>query len=168
MIQDERAAGAAHVLGPGEGQPVWFLTNLMTVKATADQTNGAFGLVESIVAPGSSPPLHVHNREDESFYVIEGELTIVCGGETYRAPAGSFAFLPRGVPHTFRVTSDTPARMLTLITPGGGEAFFVAGGRPADTRTLPPAAPPDLARLRTVAERFGHEFVGPPLTPLAR
>jgi mannose-6-phosphate isomerase-like protein (cupin superfamily) len=142
---------------------VWFLGNLMVVKATAETTNGAFGLVESIVPPGASPPLHVHHREDEVFWVLEGTLRIVCGDETYHAPAGSYAFLPRGVPHTFRVEGDTPARMLTLLTPGGGEQFFVEGGRPAERGTLPPASPPDLAALRQVAERFGSEFVGPPL-----
>jgi mannose-6-phosphate isomerase-like protein (cupin superfamily) len=157
-------AGTAHVLGPGEGQAVWFLGNLMVIKATAQTTNGAFGLVESIVPAGASPPLHVHHREDEAFWVLEGALTIVCGERTYHAPAGSYAFLPRGVPHTFRVEGDTPARMLTLLTPGGGEQFFVEGGRPAEATTLPAPAKPDLAQLAAVAGRFGSEFVGPPLT----
>jgi len=76
-------------------------------------------------------------------------------------------FLPRGVPHTFRVEGDTPARMLTLLTPGGGEAFFVEGGRPAERPTLAPEGRPDLARLRSVANKFGSEFVGPPLPPPA-
>lgn len=164
MTTSDRAAGAAHVLGPGEGTPVWFLDNLMVVKATAQTTNGAFGLLESIVPPGASPPMHIHHREDEAFWVLEGTLTIVCGGRSYHAPAGSFAFLPRGVPHTFRVVSDTPARMLTLLTPGGGEEFFVEGGRPAEGSTLPERSRPDIDRLRQVAERFGSEFVGPPLS----
>src|SRR5215475_6680749 len=92
---------------PGEGQAVWFLRNRMTIKATAASTGGAFGLVESLVAPGFSPPLHVHHREDESFWVLEGEVSMQCGERTFRATAGSFVFLPRDVPHTFVVESDT-------------------------------------------------------------
>ena len=160
---EEGATGRAVVLGPGEGTPVWFLGNLMVLKATARSTNGAYGLLESLIPPGASPPLHVHHREDETFWVLEGALTVRCGEESYQASAGSYVFLPRGVPHPFRVDGDTPARMLTLLTPGGGEAFFVEGGRPAERATLPPAGRPDLARLEQVAREFGSEFVGPPL-----
>jgi quercetin dioxygenase-like cupin family protein len=131
----------------GEGTPIWFLGNLMVLKATAASTTGAYGLLESWVRPGASPPLHVHHREDE----------------TFRAGPGSYVFLPRGVPHTFRVDGDAPAHMLTMLTPGGGEAFFVKGGRPAESATFPPPAVPDLVRLERVAHEFGSEFVGPPL-----
>lgn len=164
-VMRESATDRAVVLEPGEGTAVWFLGNLMVVKATAQSTNGAYGLLESWISAGASPPLHVHHREDESFWVLEGTLTIRCGAETYQARAGSYVFLPRGVPHTFRVDGDTPARMLTLLTPGGGEGFFVEGGRPAERATLAPEGPPDLARLRRVAREFGSEFVGPPLPP---
>ena len=86
-----RTADDARFLGPDEGEAIWFLRNHMSVKATAESTHGAFGLVESRVAAGFSPPLHVHHREDESFYVLEGELTMQCGDRTFRAAAGSFA-----------------------------------------------------------------------------
>lgn len=160
---EESATARAVVLESGEGTPIWFLGNLMVVKATAKTTNGAYGLLESWIPAGASPPLHVHHREDEAFWVIEGLLTIRCGAETFQAGAGSYVFLPRGVPHTFRVDGDAPARMLTLLTPGGGEGFFVEGGRPAERATLPPPGAPDLARLERVAHEFGSEFVGPPL-----
>ena len=163
MEMEERATARAVVLGPGEGTPIWFLGNLMMVKATAQSTNGAYGLLESLIPAGASPPLHVHHREDEAFWVLEGTLTIRCGAESFEAKAGSYVFLPRGVPHTFRVDGDAPARMLTLLTPGGGEAFFIEGGRPAEQPTLPPQGAPDLARLERVAHQFGSEFVGPPL-----
>src|SRR5262249_53287055 len=96
-------AGRAVALGPGEGEAIWFLHSRMTVKATADETNGGFGLVETVIPPGFSPPLHIHHREDESFYVLEGELTMRCGDREFRASAGSFFFLPRDVPHSFVV-----------------------------------------------------------------
>lgn len=159
-------AADACALAPGEGHTIWFLRNRMTVKATAATTGGAFGLVESLIAPGFSPPLHVHHREDESFYVLEGELSMRCGDRTFRASAGSFVFLPRDVPHTFVVEGDAPARMLTLLTPGGGEGVFVDAGRRPEHDGLPPATPPDLATLKRVSEQYGAEIVGPPMAPL--
>jgi mannose-6-phosphate isomerase-like protein (cupin superfamily) len=161
-------ADDARFLNPGEGQAIWFLRNRMTVKATAQSTGGAFGLVESLIAPGFSPPLHVHHREDESFWVLEGELTMRCGERTFRAAAGAFVFLPRGVPHTFVVESETPARMLTLLTPGGGEGVFIDAGRPAEHEGVPPAAPPDIERLKRVSAQYGAEIIGPPMAPAGR
>jgi mannose-6-phosphate isomerase-like protein (cupin superfamily) len=140
----------------------------MSVKATAESTGGAFGLVESLLAPGFSPPLHIHHREDETFYVLEGELTMKCGDRTFRAVAGAFVFLPREVPHTFVVEGDQPARMLTLLTPGGGEGVFIEGSRPAEHAGLPPSTPPDIEALQRVSARFGAEIVGPPMAPGGR
>jgi mannose-6-phosphate isomerase-like protein (cupin superfamily) len=160
-------ADQARFLAPDEGEALWFLRNRMTVKATAETTNGAFGLVETLIAPGFSPPLHIHHREDESFYVLEGELTMQCGERQFRAAAGAFVWLPRDVPHTFVVEGDRPARMLTLLTPGGGEKIFIEAGRPAEGEGLPPAAPPNIELLNRVNARYGAEIVGPPLQPRA-
>ena len=168
MTSDSDAAGRARFLEPAEGPAIWFLRNRMTVKATAESTGGAFGLLESWIAPGFSPPLHVHHREDEAFWVLEGELSMRCGDRIFRALPGAFVFLPRDVPHTFVVEGDTPARMLTLLTPGGGERVFIEGGRPAEDDGLPPATPPDIDALRRVSERYGAEIVGPPMAPLGR
>jgi len=137
----------AVVRNPGEGERLWFTTNLTLIKARAADTDGEFGLIESVAPPGASPPLHVHSHEDETFLILEGELTVVCGEETYTAGPGAMAFLPRGVPHTFRVDGELPARFLTLITPGGMEDFFAKVGRPAEGPGLPPAAPPDIEAL---------------------
>jgi mannose-6-phosphate isomerase-like protein (cupin superfamily) len=153
-------------LAPGDGPAIWFLQNRMTVKATSQTTGGAYGLIESWIAPGFSPPLHVHHREDESFWVLAGEMSMRCGDRTFRAGPGSFVFLPRDVPHTFVVEGDAPARMLTLLTPGGGEGFFVEASRPAEHDGLPPAAPPDIEMLKRVSARYGAEIVGPPMAPM--
>ena len=90
---------------------------------------------------------------------------MACGDERYRAPAGSFAFLPRGIAHTFRVVGDAPARQLTFCLPGGLEGFFRDAGRPAAGPGLPPAEPLDVALLKRVSERYNAEIVGPPLMP---
>jgi mannose-6-phosphate isomerase-like protein (cupin superfamily) len=161
-------AAHARLLEPGEGSTVWFLKNRMTIKATAETTGGAYGLVESLLAPGFSPPLHVHHREDEAFWILEGRLSLRCGDRTFEAAAGAFVFLPREVPHTFVVEGDAPARMLTLLTPGGGEGLFVEGGRPAEHDGLPPDLAPDIDALKRVSQRFGADIVGPPMTPAAR
>lgn len=158
----------ARFLEPGEGEAIWFLRNRMVVKATARSTGGAYGLVETMMPPGFSPPLHVHHAEDEAFWILEGELSMRCGDRTFRARPGAFVFLPRHVPHTFVVEGDVPARMLTLLTPGGGEGFFVDGSRPAEHAGLPPATPPDIPALKRVAERYDAEIIGPPMAPLGR
>jgi hypothetical protein len=107
----------------------------------------------------------VHHREDEAFYLLEGAVTMRCGDRTVSAEAGSFVFLPRGVPHTFVVEGDRPARMLTLLSPGGGEGLFVAGGRPAESDGLPPSGPFDVAALRRAGAQYGVDIVGPPMAP---
>lgn len=163
----EGTGGAVTVrhMAPGVGERIWFTTNLMTVKATAETTGGAYGLLEAVAPAGSGPPLHLHHREDESFWILEGALTVVCGDETVRASPGSYVFLPRDVPHTFVVEGDAPARLLSMSTPGGLERYFAAVGRPAETEGLPPAGPPDVARLDRIGREFGLEILGPPIRP---
>jgi mannose-6-phosphate isomerase-like protein (cupin superfamily) len=151
------------VLASGEGEHRWFLNNEMTVKATASQTGGAHGLIESLIPPGFSPPLHIHHREEESYILLDGQLTVRCGDRTFTATAGAFVCLPREVPHTFVVEGDRPARMLTLITPGGGEGFFIDLSRAATHAGLPGPAPVDVDALRRVSAAYGSEVVGPPL-----
>jgi mannose-6-phosphate isomerase-like protein (cupin superfamily) len=165
MDMDATAERAALHIPAEAGEAVWFTHNRMTIKATAEETGGAFGLVEAIGPAGSSPPLHIHHREDEAFWLLEGRLTVRCGERTFTAGPGSFTLLPRGVPHTFRVEGDTPARLLSICTPGGFERYFAAAGRPAEHDGLPPFGPPDVALLSRVGEDFGLEIVGPPLTP---
>lgn len=147
----------------GEGTASWFLGNRMVVKADAASTGGGFGLVESWIPAGSSPPLHIHNREDESFWVLEGRIRFRCDESDIEAGPGSFVFLPRGVPHTFVVEGEETAHILTLLTPGGGERFFVDGGRIPEGPGLPPPGPPDIEKLRRIAPDFGMQIIGPPL-----
>jgi quercetin dioxygenase-like cupin family protein len=152
------------VIAPGEGERIWFTNAAMTVKASAASTGGELTLIETTAPAGHGPPLHVHHDEHEAFYVIEGELEVACGGERHAAPAGSFAFLPRGIAHTFRVVGDCPVRMLTIAVPGGLEAFFRDAGRPAEGPGFPPPEPPDVTALREAAARHNAELVGPPLS----
>ena len=161
-------AGATRpiALKQDEGEALWFLGSLVTIKADAAATGGRFALSEHLAPRGVGSPLHVHTREDEWFYVFEGELTFWVGGQRIDAPAGSFVLGPRGVPHTFMVASDR-ARYLLGVEPAGFESFVRKLGEPAQTRTLPPASdvPPDIARLTAVAAEYGIEILGPPGIP---
>lgn len=164
----ETSEATAFSAASGAGEATWFLGNRMVVKAGAETTGGGFGLVESWIPAGSSPPLHVHHREDESFWVLEGRIRFHCDGEDVEAGPGSFVFLPRDVPHTFVVEGGETAHILTLLTPGGGERFFLDGGRPPQGPGLPPPGPPDIETLRRVAPGYGMEIVGPPLVAADR
>ncbi|MGA7705819.1 MAG: quercetin 2,3-dioxygenase [Solirubrobacteraceae bacterium] len=164
--QDQPSAEhRAQTVPAGEGEAVWFTNNLMTIKATAQSTGGAYGLIEALAPPGSGPPLHVHHREDEAFWILEGTLTVRCGDQMFTAGPGSYTFLPRDIPHTFVVEGDSPARILSICTPGGLERYFVASGRPAESPGLPPAGPLDVDLLVRVGQDFGVEILGPPMPP---
>ena len=151
-------------LGPDDGEATWFLGTRMTVKATAQSTGGTFGLIEARLAVGFSPPLHIHHHGDSSFWILEGKLTFVCDGQTYQTGPGSFIYLPRGLPHTFRV-DEGPARVLELVQPGGHERFYLEGGRPALDDAIPEFDPRDLERVRALYAKYHLEEVGPPLQP---
>lgn len=150
-----------YLLTPDDGPHTWFLDTRMTVKAAAEQTGGAYTLIEWSAPTGFGPPLHVHDREDEAFYLLDGELVIDCGDQRWTARAGDFAFLPRGIQHTFAVTEGV-ARGLQLTTPSGFEQFVAEFGRPAEGPGLPVPSAPDVPRLIEVGERYGCRTLGPP------
>jgi quercetin dioxygenase-like cupin family protein len=162
-ITDSDSIAGGMVVHADEGEHLWHLSSLVTVKARARDTDGVLGVVEGVAPPGWSPPLHLHHDEDEAMYVLEGSITIACGARRYRAETGTFVFLPHGVAHTYRVEGDRPARALVFLLPGGYEEFFVACGRPASQPRLPEPAEADLTVLDAARERHHVEIVGPPL-----
>jgi quercetin dioxygenase-like cupin family protein len=149
-----------------EGEALWFLGVLATIKASAETTDGRVAVIEHLAPQGAGSPLHVHHREDEWFYVTEGELTFWVGGRLIEAPAGSFVYGPRDVPHTFTVTSSE-ARFLLVTEPAGFEGFMRTLSEPAQALTLPPATsrPPDPERMMTLAAEYDIEILGPPGIP---
>lgn len=164
--QPTRPAPQPFVVGPDDGQHVWFLATHMTIKATAQTTAGALGVVEWRAAPGFSPPLHVHHHEDEAFWLLDGALTLLCDGQLFEATAGSFIWLPRQRPHTFRVEGDRPVRGLLLSTPAEHVGFYAEGGHPALDDSIPEFDPRDLPRLESLYAKYGLENVGPPMPPV--
>jgi quercetin dioxygenase-like cupin family protein len=150
------------VRAAGEGERLRFWGGgLLTMKATAEETDGAFLLFEDHVVQGKKTPLHAHANEDEMLYVLEGEALIHLDGEEHQVHAGGMAFAPRGVPHAFLVTSAT-ARLLTLLVPGSAEAFYRGASEPAGA-DAGPSGPVDFARVGEAAERSGGmQLLGPP------
>jgi quercetin dioxygenase-like cupin family protein len=154
-------------LQAGEGDARWFLGSLGTIKASADTTAGRLAVLEFRWPENTGSPLHVHHNEDEWFYVIDGELTLWVGGDVIVAPAGSFVYGPRDIPHTFFVTSAPEARFLMVTEPGPFADFVRAMSEPAQTHTLPPTSvqPPTPEQLTATAAEYGIEILGPPGIP---
>jgi quercetin dioxygenase-like cupin family protein len=119
------------VLRSGEGRSLWVVGDHYTIKAGGEDTGGAFALIEALVPPGSGPPPHIHQREDEAFYILEGELLFHVDGHDIAAGTGSWITLARGSLHHFKNLGDQPARMLIVVTPAGLERFFEEVGRVA-------------------------------------
>lgn len=132
------------------GLPTW-------IKADRESTGGHFSLIEQIIPAGFESPWHVHHSEDESFYVLEGKMSVIVNGVSTLLEAGDFAFGPRGIPHGFRIEGDGQAKIL-LMTTGSDFADFIAETSvPSDA---PPAAP-DMALLVAAAERHNIAILGP-------
>jgi len=140
--------------------PFRFLGCPTTLRATAATTNGAFGLIENLMPPGFASPYHVHKNEDEAFYVLEGEVAFVCGGEWLTGGSGTYVFGPRGVPHGFKVVGESAARILLLCAPGGFEQFVLELGEPEPAPGASPSAP-DVGTLMAAAARFDIQILGP-------
>jgi mannose-6-phosphate isomerase-like protein (cupin superfamily) len=158
----ETVATTPYVLRADEGEALWFLGNLVTLKAAGAQTHGRLTVAEFLNPAGFAPPLHRHLVEDELFYVLSGAADFRCDGRVLSAGPGDFVLLPVGLPHTFLVGPDEPLRALQITTPSGFEHFAEAVGQPALQRRLPDPGPVDPAALGHAAAQHAIELLGPP------
>jgi len=147
----------------GEGEARWWFGALAEIKATAADTGGQMTIVEVTEHPGAEAPLHVHRRDDEGFWVLEGDVTFEVGETTIEASAGDYVFGPRGIPHRFTV-GDHGCRMLFLLVPGGIEDVIRATSEPAPSRTLPPPpaaepTPEEIEGLKAMVKEHGYELL---------
>lgn len=144
-----------------EGDARWWFNSLAVIKATAADTGGQLTIVEITESPGVEGPLHVHHREDEGFWILEGSTTFEIGDMTFEAHAGDYVFGPRDIPHRYSVGAEG-CRMLFLMTPGGFENLVIAMSRPAESRTVAPPSEeePDWEQVAAVAEAHGAELLG--------
>lgn len=151
----------ARAVASGHGEARWWFGQLAEIKATAADTGGRLTIVEVTCAPGFGAPLHVHHREDEAFWILDGDVTLYVGEQTIEAGAGDYAFGPRDIPHRY-TSGDAGCRMLFICTPGGFEGLVMDMSEPATARTLPPPAeqPPDMDWVQAVASKHGCELLG--------
>lgn len=144
------------------------LNGLVITKATVAETGGAYGLIEHVLTPAANSPLHLQTDEEESLYVLDGEIEFEVDETVVLARPGTLAFVPRGTVHRFRVMTET-ARMLVIVSaphgaPGGAlESFFHRVGETAPAPVLPIPSTPDLDRIGVAAAECGVELLGPPL-----
>jgi len=152
-------------VGKDEGTAYWEMgASLVSFKATSADTGGRYALFEVEDAAHSGPPMHRHTREDEAYFILEGEYEIHYpgGGAPLRLLPGAYVHVPLGTVHTYKCTVS--GRMLVLLSPGGGEKFFADLGELALDRQKPPAHPimHDPAEVAAIAARHGIEVLGPP------
>src|SRR5215472_14090517 len=145
---------------PGEGRTIAVVGDVYRFLATGEDTNGKYALWEAIVPPGGGPPPHVHSREEEGFYILEGTITVTIGNNRLVASAGMFANMPVGTPHSFKNESSKPAKMLISVAPAGLEKMFFEVGVPLPegaTTALPPTKE-EIEQFLAVTPRYGIEI----------
>ena len=144
---------------PNEGQTVAVVGDVYRFMATGDDTDGRYAMFEACVPPGGGPPPHIHSREEESFYVLEGEITFQVGDQRIVAKAGTFANMPVGCLHSFRNDTDKTARMIVSVAPAGLEKMFLEVGQPvAFGQQAPPPSKAEIDKLLAVAPSYGIEI----------
>jgi mannose-6-phosphate isomerase-like protein (cupin superfamily) len=145
---------------PAEGRTIAVVGDVYRFLATGDDTNGKYAMWEAIVPPGGGPPPHVHSREEEGFYILEGEITFMMGEQRVVATAGMFANMPVGTPHSFRNESTKPAKMLISVAPAGLEGMFFEVGVPVaqGATTAPLSTKAEIEKLLQIAPRYGIEI----------
>ena len=139
----------------------WYIGHLMSILISGKDTNGAFSLIHGYEIRGLEPPPHVHTKEDESFYILDGEINYTVDNELFKAKRGDWIFLPRNVQHSFQVQSDQ-AEVIIHLSPGGFEEYFREMSEPAKALIIPPRpqGPPDVKRIIETASKYGVRFPG--------
>jgi quercetin dioxygenase-like cupin family protein len=148
---------------PSEGRTIAVVGDVYRFLATGEETDGKYAMFEALVLPGGGPPPHTHSREEESFYVLEGEITFQVGEKRIVASAGTFANMPVGTPHSFKNESGKPARMIISVAPAGLEKMFFEVGVPVPQGATS-AAPPkkeEIEKLLTIAPKYGVKILVP-------
>jgi len=153
----------ATIRKPNEGRRIGIVGDVYRFLATGEETDGMYATFEAIVPPGSGPPPHIHSREEESFLVLEGEMTFQLGKDCIVAGEGTFLNMPVGSLHCFKNESDRTARLLISVAPAGLEKMFFEVGHPLadDATTAPPPSQADIEKLLEAAPRYGVEIKVP-------
>ena len=137
----------------------WYIGHLMSILISSEDSNNAFSLIHGFEIKGLEPPPHIHTREDESFYLLNGEINYTVGNSKYNAKRGDWIYLPRNIEHSFQVQTEQ-AEVLIHLSPGGFEKYFIEMSTPALELVVPPPpqGPPDVKRIIETASKYGIRF----------
>jgi mannose-6-phosphate isomerase-like protein (cupin superfamily) len=151
------------LMSPGEGRSFSVVGDIYTFKAVGEDTNGTYALFEFYIPPQNGSPPHIHHREDETFYILEGELTFQIEDRKVVVPPGSFLHAPKGVPHSFSNEGTVPVKTITSVVPAGLEKFFEEVGYPVIDKDTPVPVTPDeqIAKMLEIAPKYGMEILPP-------
>jgi quercetin dioxygenase-like cupin family protein len=144
------------LISNNQGERLNVLGDNQRILLTGEDTNGSYTLIENHNPPGASIPLHLHRNEDETFYVVSGEVEFEINGEIVLTNAGGTVYLPRNTPHSFTIVGNEPAKMLFMLMPAGLEKYFEKLSK------LPSDKPPDMEKVIEISARYGIEFLSPP------
>lgn len=152
------------LMPPGEGPSFSVVGDIYTFKAVSEDTGGAYSLFEFLIPPQSGSPPHIHTRENETFYILEGELSFQVGDQKMVLPVGSYVHAPKGIAHSFKNEGTTPVKTLTAVVPAGLEKFFEEVGYPVTDKDTPvPVTREDqIKKMIEVAPKYGIEMLPPP------
>lgn len=155
----KKESGVPKMSIPTLANSIWYIGHLMSILISGDDTNGSFALMHGFEMQGLEPPPHTHTREDESFYVMDGEINYTVGNNIFNAKKGNWVFLPRNIQHSFKVVTKQ-AEVLIHLSPGGFEGYFREMSEPAKELVIPPhpQGPPDVKKIVETAMRYGILF----------
>jgi quercetin dioxygenase-like cupin family protein len=162
--KEQRIGQAVAYVLPGEGnRALWVFGELVVYKTRSEQTGGAYSLFEIASPPGGGPPPHIQHREDEAFYLLEGEYEFLVEGRSFGMDAGSLIYVPRGTLHAHKKVGEGKGRLLLSQTPGGlHERFFEEIGEPAMEDSRPPVpAEQHMEKIIAIATEYGIEIPRP-------
>jgi len=147
------------VLETGRGQSFWLMGDFFAIKTTAEQTGGAYSITEIESFPGNGPPPHIHHKEDECFYIVEGAFSVIMGDRAFDVADGDFVRIPKGTSHTYRNVGAIPGKILVILSPGGLERLWAELGQPGSLNQTPQKDDPSvLNRLLSLAPQYGLEI----------
>lgn len=144
---------------PDEGRSIGIVGDIYRFLTTSEETGGRYSMFEATVLPGGGPPPHIHRREDETFYVFEGEITFQIGDERRVATPGTFVHMPIGQQHAFKNETAQPAKMLISFAPAGLERMFFEVGKDLAHGELPDEpSTEEIERMLEAARPYGIEY----------
>lgn len=152
--------GVVHV-PPGGGHAWWVYGDKDIIKVASEETGGTLTFMETVIPPHAGPPLHIHHRENEAFYVLDGDIKVVDNDREFQVTTGAFVFMPQESVHRFENVRDVPSTILLFFVPGGFEGYLMEMGEPVVEGQPPPSGPIDFEKAARIGPKYGLEIIPP-------